>query len=116
MCNKTKILASVKNGELSVCNGCNVYSLTFNNILFQFEKEQLLQFRNYIGNIDVEYWLHLYSSTNRKRQIPVSTLNQNLTLLFNESEIEELKLLLSLKENNIESLSASQIDYKLVLN
>jgi hypothetical protein len=55
MCQKLKIISSVKNGELSICEGCNNYSLTFNNIIFQFNKNQLLQFRKYVSRIDIDY-------------------------------------------------------------
>lgn len=117
MCQNFKIISSIKNGELSICNSSNIYNLTFNNVFFQFDKNQLLQFRKYVANIDVDYWLNCYSGTTKKRKIPITTLHQNLILIFNLEEIEDLKLLLLLKENsNKESLSVAEIDYTFILN
>ena len=57
MCQKIKIISRVKRGELTLCEGCQNYNLTFNNLFFQFTKNQLLQFREYVSKIDVDYWL-----------------------------------------------------------
>lgn len=115
--NNTKIIARVKNGELSYCFGCKNYNLIYNNLCFQFDKNQLLQFRYYINQIDVDYWLDCYSCTTRKRKIPINTLHQNLILMFNKEEIEDLKLLLTLKEHSLsEVVLAADIDYPLILN
>ncbi len=117
MCRNSKIISSTKNGELSVCNGCKTYSLIYNNILFQLDKEQLLKFRSYIANIDIDYWLNCYSCTTQKRKIPINTLHQNLVLIFKKEEIHELMLLLILKDNSKEeTITASEIDYPLILN
>jgi hypothetical protein len=117
MCQKYKIISTVKSGELSVCNGCKNYNLVFNNILFQFDKKQLLQFKEYISNLDTEYWLEHYFCTTQKRKIPVSTFHQNLILIFDIYEFEELKVLLGInKKVKKEVLSAKDIDYTLILN
>lgn len=117
MCQNSKIISRVKNGELSVCKGCQNYNLIFNNILFQFDKNQLHQFKKYISEIDLEYWLDYNSSTTQKRKIPVSTFHQNLILIFNVYEIQELKILLNLQKKKTKKLlSLEQIDYTLILN
>jgi hypothetical protein len=44
-------------------------------------------------------------------------MHQNLVLLFNVEEIEDLKQLLTLKENtSTVRISAADIDYPLILN
>lgn len=117
MCQNSKIISRVKNGELSVCKGCENYNLIFNNIFFQFDKNQLVQFREYISNLDTEYWLTYNSCTTQKRKIPVSTLHQNLNLIFDVYELEELKVLLKINKNIKKGvLSALDIDYTLILN
>ena len=55
MCKNSKIIRRVKNGELSICHSCKNYTLTFNNIFFQFSKEQLYKFKIYVSQIDVNY-------------------------------------------------------------
>ncbi len=117
MCQKSKIISRVKNGELSICKGCKAYSLIFNNIYFQFDKNQLEQFRDYILKIDIDYWLDHNSCTVQKRKIPVATYHQNLILVFDRYEIEELKELLCVKkEQTKEIISTAEIDYTLILN
>ena len=117
MCQNSKIISSVKNGELAICKGCKNYALTYNNVYFQFDKNQLLQFRKYVANIDVDYWQDYYACTTKKRKIPVTTLHQNLILIFSLEEIEDLKVLLLLKDDNKEEfLNPIEIDYPLILN
>ena len=117
MCQRSKIISSVKNGELSICQGCNTYSLTFNNIIFNFEKDQLLQFREYVSNLDIDYWLEYSSCTTQKRKIPIQTFHKDLILVFDLFEINELKKLLDIyKGTEKEHLSPEDIDYTLVLN
>jgi hypothetical protein len=117
MCQKSKIISSVKNGELSICEGYNNYSLTFNNIVFQFNKNQLIEFREYVSQIDIDYWLTYSSCSTQRRKTPIQTHNQNLILIFDFFEINELKKILGiyqLDKNDI--LSPEDIDYTLILN
>jgi hypothetical protein len=116
MCKNSKIISSVKIGELSVCNSCGLYSLLFNNLSFQFNKKQLLHFRTYVDNLDIDYWMDYYGSSTKKRKIPITTMHENLVLLFTEDEIETLKLLLMLKDKPKQNIPASEIDYNLILN
>jgi hypothetical protein len=117
MCQKSKIISSVKNGELSMCKGCNNYSLTFNNIFFQFDKNQLLQFRTHVSQIDIDYWLAYSSCETQRRKIPIQTLNKSLILVFDFFEINELKKLLGIyKLDKNDILSPEDIDYAFILN
>ncbi|WP_238299972.1 DUF6686 family protein [Polaribacter irgensii] len=117
MCQKSKIISSVKNGELSMCTGCHNYSLMFNNVIFQFDKNQLLKFREYVSNINIDYWLQYGSCTTQRRKIPIQTFHENLVLVFDLFEINELKKLLGIyKLDKNDILSPEDIDYTLVLN
>ena len=117
MCNKTKIISRVKYGELSVCMGCETYSLTFNNVFFQFELEEFIQFKNYISKVYTAYWLTHYANTTQKRKIPIQTYHQNLILIFNIYEFEKLKVLLEIKSNlKKEILSPEDVEYMFILN
>jgi hypothetical protein len=117
MCEKTKIISRVKNGELSMCRCCKNYNLVFNNIFFQFEENQLNKFKEYISKIDIEYWLDFSSFTTQRRKIPVQTFNQKLILVFDNYEINELKILLGIKNTQrVSTLSPGDIDYTLILN
>jgi len=117
MCQNYRVIARVKNGELSVCKDCKNYNLVLNNIYFQFDKNQLLKFREYVLNIDTEYWLDHNSETTKKRKIPIPTAHQNLILIFNVYELEALKVLLGISTKVEKAvLTASDIDYNLILN
>lgn len=101
MCRNSRIVSKSKNGQITVCNGCNRYSITFNNVLFQFDKEELKKIRYHINNINVDYWLDFYARTTKTRKIPLCTEQDNLVLFFTEEELDELKILLAIKENTI---------------
>lgn len=116
MCKNSRILSRTNNGEFSICKGCKTYSLFFNNVLLQFNKKQLIQFKEYISNINVEYWLDYYSLTTLSRKIPISTKQHNLYLFFSEEEFDELKSLITIKEKTNSILSACDINYPLILN
>ncbi len=117
MCQKSKIISRVKNGEISVCNGCKNYNLVFNNIFFQFDREQLNKFKEYVSKIDVNYWLDYSASTIQRRKIPVQTFHQDLVLVFDIYEIEELKILLGINRRKMPNiLCSADIDYALILN
>lgn len=116
MCEKSKIISSTKNGELFLCNSCKRYSLTYNNILLQFNKKELEKFKKHINNIDVNYWLDFYAQTTRIRKIPASTKQCSIWLFFTEEEFEELKSLLFVKAKQKKNLLARDINYPLILN
>lgn len=116
MCKNSKVISNSKNGQITICNGCGRYNITFNNILLQFHKNELQNFKKHINNINVDYWLDFYAKTTKKRKIPVSTNQDNLILFFTEEEFYDLKLLLSIKENKKELLSVYDINYPLILN
>jgi hypothetical protein len=117
MCQKSKIISRVKNGELSMCLNCKNYNLVFNNIFFQFDKVQLKQFREYISKIEIEYWLDFSACSTQRRKIPVPTFHENLILVFDNFEIEALKKLLGIKKSQLNNvLSPGDIEYTLILN
>ncbi|APG66424.1 hypothetical protein LPB136_05405 [Tenacibaculum todarodis] len=89
----------------------------FNNIFFQFNKEQLNMFKEYISKLDTDYWLEHGANNTQKRKIPVTTFHQNLILVFTNQEIEELKILLDInKAKTTRIISITDIDYNLILN
>ncbi|MGB1041914.1 MAG: DUF6686 family protein [Tenacibaculum sp.] len=116
MCNNSRILSRTKNGELSICKGCKAYSLIYNNILLQFNKKEFNNFKEYIININVDYWLDFYEQTTQKRKIPIPTKHRKLFMFFTENELNELKEILLINTNIKRNLFASDINYPLILN
>jgi hypothetical protein len=117
MCNKIKTLAKTSNGTLTTCTVSDHYHLSFNNLFFDFNQEELNQFRNYICELDIDYWELQYPCPKLQKNIPIPSLQENLVLLFNRREIEELKKLVSFnKKYRNKFLRLDEIDYKLILN
>ncbi|PQJ80910.1 hypothetical protein BTO18_04965 [Polaribacter porphyrae] len=101
-----------------MCNTCKTYALTFNNVFFQFTKEQLYKFKVYVSQIDVDYWLDYNSCSAQKRKIPIPTSHQNLVLIFDIYELKALRILLGIDLNGFqdEIIEPADIDYPLILN
>ncbi|SFD24560.1 DUF6686 family protein [Algibacter pectinivorans] len=118
MCTKIKIISKVKSGELYLCRDCHVYHLEFNNIYLEFNAKEFKQFKNFILDLEIEYWEHKYASARVKRKIPIPSMQQNLVLMFNREEIKELKSLFTNTTNSTftRDLKTKDIDYTLILN
>ncbi len=117
MCHSIKTISKVKNGELTICKDCKIYHLAFNNIYFEFNRNQLLKFRKHIAEIKPDEWEKSYSNIKGTRKIPIQTLHQNLYLIFNKQELKELNALLAISTNYIHQIiSLDDIDYPLFLN
>ena len=84
---------------------------------FQFDREQLNKFKQYVSKIDIEYWLDYSASTTQRRKIPVPTFHQNLVLVFDTYAIEELRTLSGIVDSiSQNTLCTKDIDYALILN
>jgi hypothetical protein len=117
MCHKLKTLVKVKSGELSLCKACNSYQLQFNNLFFELNTEEFDAFKNYVFNIELDYWEHKYACSKMKRKIPIPSLQKNLLLIFSRQEIKELKALLSLESHSeYPTIDINDIDYTLIIN
>gem|GEM_PF-191610 len=117
MCHRIVSISKVKSGELSRCIDCNIYHLIFNNIFFEFDLEQLHQFKNYLSAIETDYWEEKYACSEIRRKIPIPSIQQNLVLLFDRREIRELQILFSRQfPEEMDSLGVDDIDYTFILN
>ena len=117
MSRKIKLLGKVKSGELTVCLDFNHYHLTFNNIFFEFTYEEYIYFKKYINQLDTAYWNENYPCPRVKKNIPVPTLQRNLVLLFNQQEIEELRILFNDSAyQEYKEISIKDIDYTVIQN
>lgn len=115
MCGSLKTISKVKSGELTFCETCNCYHLEFNNLYFELSSFDLKKLKDFLLKIDIDYWERNYAHTSFKRKIPITSVNQNIVLMFNRQEIQELKtLVLEKKADNI--LNVDDIDYQFILN
>lgn len=115
MCHSLRTISKVKSGELTFCETCNTYHLEFNNIYFELNSNHLKRLKNFLLEIDIDYWEENYAYSKLRRKIPITSLNQNVILMFNRQEIEELKILV-LKNNADSFLGVDDIDYQFILN
>lgn len=113
-----QVLSKVKSGELSFCTQCGVYHLEFNNIYLEFNEGEFQQFKDYVEDIEVDYWEHRYACAKVKRKIPIPSMQSNLVLMFKRQEINELKVLFNFNYPEVleKALYVSDIDYTLILN
>jgi hypothetical protein len=108
MCNQVKTISKNCNGQLTFCEDCKVYKLIFNNIFLEFKEKELKSFKSYVATID---------GIVMKRKIPIGTMQNNLSMVFNKQEIASLKSLLSIAEKKTNlMLSVLDIDYTTFLN
>lgn len=115
MCQSIKTISKGKNGELSLCVNCKIYHLEFNNLYFEFDYRQYIQFKEYLKTIDAQFWEYKYAKSTFKRKIPIPSVQPNLVLMFNRQEIEELKDLFFRRKGK-SLLNVDDIDYQFVLN
>ena len=86
--------------------------------MFSLNKKEFQSLRRYINEIEASYWEYRYDCPKIKRKIPLPTKQDSLYLMFNNQEIEELRLLLNQKTDVASSklLSIGDIDYTLIAN
>jgi len=80
--------------------GCGNYQLTFNNLNFSLTEDELIAFKKYLKQINIEYWEKEYEHSIYKKKIPIPTLQSNFIILVNRFELYELLLLLNIDNTN----------------
>lgn len=80
--------------------GCSNYQLTFNNLNFSLTEDELIAFKEYLKQINIEYWEKEYEHSIYKKKIPIPTLQSNFIILVNRFELYELLLLLNIDNTN----------------
>ncbi|MFT4848139.1 MAG: hypothetical protein ACI83B_000665 [Sediminicola sp.] len=117
MCHQIKTIAKNCNGELTYCENCKVYHLTFNNLYIELTSQNMTSFQKFVNSIEVDYWEMKYEGMPMKRKIPIQTLQQNLSMMFNRQELQSLKdLIFQNTKMADKNLSLLDIDYMLFLN
>ncbi|OBQ55151.1 hypothetical protein VQ01_10280 [Tamlana sp. s12] len=95
-----------------------MYHLEFNNIYLELSEGEFQQFKDYVEDIEIDYWEHRYACAKVRRKIPIPSMQPNLVLMFRRQEINELKKLLNFSYIEVfeRTLYVSDIDYTLILN
>ncbi len=118
MCNNVKSISKTSQGELSLCKNCKHFHLEFNNIYFEFTVNEFKQFKQYILNLEADFWECKYASAGITKKIPIPTLQDNLVLMFNRQEVNQLKTLVKQPVINVydKLITVDDVDYTLILN
>ena len=115
MCKKEKKVSQNHFYLLTKCNTCNLLHLSFNNVMLEFTYQEFESFCSFIDTIDTDYWVKKHSQ--KKRSIPIKTIQENLYLMFSEKEINDLKNLLSNKAfTQYEFINSEKINYSIHSN
>ena len=115
MCFNLKILNRTNNGMLMFCPKNNFFQLSFNNLMFNLNSTELYALTSYLDNLEIDFWESEYKNSIYDRKIPIPTLQANLVILLNKSEVFEMHNLLDCtREEKI--LRCYEIDYQLCYN
>jgi hypothetical protein len=74
-------------------------------------------FEKFVDHVEVDYWETKYNKTVLQRKIPIQTIQQNLTLVFNKQEFYALKQLVKQRTKKpFDALNLLDIDHTFFLN
>ena len=116
MSEKVNHIGKNKFGDLYYCLECSKFHLIFNNFHFSLSKSQLISLRNYVYKLETSFYEDEHRGIDLKRKIPVPTFQENLVLIFNNSEFLALKELLFNNQNPQRILTLDEMDYNSILN
>lgn len=94
------IFNQTAHGKVFLCRSCKKIHVEFNNINFNFSKEEYLHFSKYINELNGDYWEKINTHSSYRRKILIPLDHRNYNLLLNKEELAELKILLSERATN----------------
>lgn len=116
MCQSLNILNRSKNGVLTFCNHTKLFQLIYNNLCFELYEWELDALKEYIEQLDLNYWESHLKNWLHHRKIPISVGKKHFIILVNREEVQELLGLLSVEDSDIALLSYQDIDYQFIEN
>ncbi|GGG49795.1 hypothetical protein GCM10011414_19490 [Croceivirga lutea] len=111
MCSQFKVLKTSKNGLLTYCAASKLFQLVFNNLCFELYEWELKAFKEYLFEVDINYWEEQLSNSRNPRKIPLSVGAKHFIILLNQQELLELKTLLTTK-NKVRLLKPTELVYE----
>lgn len=106
------ILKANKNGFFGFCEDCNEYQLHFNNLFFSFNRTNLVNFRRYLEEIDLENSCIPEHDFVLKKNIVLKVLYPNIIILVDLEDLNMLKNLVMIKPNNNASLNFTNFPFE----
>ena len=90
-----KTINQTENGKIFRCPGCNKIHIEYKNLNFNFSDKEYIHFSNYFKKLDGQYWEKMNLNMPYRRKIIVPIGHENVNILLNNTELQELKRLLS---------------------
>ena len=116
MCLSLKYLSKSKNGSLTFCSNSKLFQLIFNNLCFELYEWELEAFKEYLQQIDTNYWEQHFKNAVNTRKIPVPIGVKHFIVVMNKEELYEMKQLLNLEKNKFDFLKYNEIAYQYLKN
>lgn len=85
---------------LAYCAKCRSFHLEFGNFFFQFTKQEMEGFKDYLDKVNGEYYEHLNRDTPNKRKIFLRLPIQGVYFALYLNELYELRTLVHCFEEN----------------
>ncbi len=90
-----EIISETSHGRILKRENCNAVYIEFNNLNFNFKKDEYDFFKNAILGIDGEKWEEVNKNCCYNRKILVPIGHRNFNVLLNYDELQELKQLIT---------------------
>ena len=100
------------NGFFGFCEDCKEYHLHFNNLFFSFNRTNLVNFRRYLEEIDLETSCIPEHDFVLKKNIVLKVLYPNIIILVDLEDLNMLKNLVMIKPNNNASLNFTNFPFE----
>ncbi|RNC89505.1 MAG: hypothetical protein ED555_08485 [Allomuricauda sp.] len=116
MCPSAQTVSQTKNGILTYCDHSKLFQLVYNNLCFELYDWELIAFKEYVFDIDPDYWEVQLKETMHNKRIPISIGTKHCIVVVNREELLELKQLLREKKKHTHLLSSQEIAYRHLQN
>ncbi len=116
MCLTRKIIHQSKNGIITYCDKSNIFQVLYNNLCFELFEWELEALKEYLFNLDTDYWENQLKCTATHRKIPLSVGTKHFIILLSKMELKEFKALLTLKAEEVDLIAYRDIDYRSIEN
>jgi hypothetical protein len=93
-----KLINKTKNGQLFFCKCCNTYQMEFGNLFVCFPEKEFQMFQRYVAEINGKKSVEINKNKSYKRKIFLSFPIKNIYFCLHWQELEELQILLFIKE------------------
>ena len=107
------ILNENKSGFFSFCDECNEYHIQFNNIFITLTENKLERFKNYVREIEPSDSLIQENECVNGKKIILPLLHPYMVILIDNEELEMLKKLILLDEDEKDFITYKDFPFEI---